>query len=143
MIIVNKSSKPLKDTNYLVDFPEMADERGIITVIEQTSHFNWAIKRVFIIRDVSKILTRGNHAHKSLQQIIIAVAGSFSVNLFDGNAWNSYNLTSPTRGLLIPKMIWLELKDFSENAVVLVIADQEYEEEDYIHDFGTYKDMVS
>ena len=65
------------------------------------------------------------------------------MNLFDGNAWNSYNLTSPTRGLLIPKMIWLELKDFSENAVVLVIADQEYEEEDYIHDFGTYKDMVS
>ncbi|MDH3942473.1 MAG: FdtA/QdtA family cupin domain-containing protein [Anaerolineae bacterium] len=137
----NQKDSPL-NSNLLIDFPEVGDGRGILTVIDQQDQFDWSIKRLFFIRDVSDGVTRGQHAHKSLQQIIIAAAGSFRVKLFDGKVWKTFALSTPSRGIRIPKMIWVELTDFSDGAAALVIADRPYDENDYIRDLVTYLDMV-
>jgi len=120
----------------------MEDRRGILTVIEQQDQFDWPMHRLFIIRGVSSESTRGRHAHRSLQQIILAAAGHFTLKLFDGKVWKSFAMTSPSRGVRIPQMIWVELTDFSEGAAALVIADRPYDENDYIRDLETYVDLV-
>lgn len=122
----------------VLDLPQFSDERGKLTYIEQDNHVPFEIKRVYYLYDVPADKVRGEHAHKELRQILIPLNGSLKVEVDDGEERKEFSLDAPNEGLYIPPMMWRELKQFSENAVCLVIADDYYDEDDYIHDYSEF-----
>ena len=126
------------DAIKIIDIPKITDVRGNISVVENKT-IPFEIKRVFYLYDVPSGMYRGAHAHKELQQFIIAVSGSFDVVLKDRfGSEKRVTLKRPDRGLLVPPLIWSELDDFSSGAVSLVMASEKYLESDYIRDFNTF-----
>lgn len=126
----------------LLDLPKIHAETGDITVINNLKLIPFEIKRVYYLYDVPNRADRGAHAHKELFQLIVAVSGSFDIELFDGNDKVKYTLNQPDQGLLIVPGIWRDLKNFSGGGICLVLASQEYNETDYIRsiiEFNTSK----
>ena len=121
-----------------IDFRQIEDDRGSITPIEFPRDIPFPIERVYYLYGVPANGERGGHAHRDLRQILIAVAGSFDVVLNDGKSTLTQRLDCPASGLLIPQMVWRELKNFSEGAVCLVLASAMYAEDDYIRDFSEF-----
>lgn len=117
----------------LIDIPTFSDERGSLSVLEASTSLPFEIKRVYYLTQVPDNSVRGSHAHKSLRQLIIALSGSFVVDLFDGKERASIKLDSASKGLMIVPWIWRELRSFSSQSVCLVLASEEYIENDYIH----------
>lgn len=113
------------------------DGRGNLSVIEKDI-LPYEIKRVYYLYDVPSSSTRGGHAHKQLQQFLIALSGSFDVVLDNGIQRRNITLNRPDRGLLIPNGIWRELENFSSGAVCLSLVSAEYDENDYIRDYSEY-----
>lgn len=125
----------------LIDIPIAHDIRGSLAVVEGET-IPFSIKRVYYLFDVPTDAYRGGHAHKNLYQCIVALSGSFEVVLDDGKHKKRVMLNKPNKGLLIPTGIWRELENFSSGAVCLVLASEEFDEEDYIRDYDeflTYK----
>ncbi len=114
------------------------DGRGNLSVIEKDV-LPYEIKRVYYLYDVPSDGTRGGHAHKELQQFLIALSGSFDVVLDDGEIRRTITLNRPNKGLLIPCGMWRELENFSAGAVCLSLVSAEYDEEDYIRDYKDFK----
>lgn len=127
----------------IIDLPKISDTRGNLTFIEENKHIPFEIKRVYYIYDVPGGESRGGHAHKRLQQFIVAASGSFDVIVDDGIKRKRFNLNRAYYGLYIPPMIWRELNNFSSGAVCLVLASELYEEDDYIRDYETFKRITS
>lgn len=128
----------------LISLPKIEDRRGNLSVIENDT-IPFAIKRVYYVYDIPSGAARGGHAHKQLQQFLVALSGSFDVVLNNGNQENTVTLNKPNVGLLIKSGIWRELKNFSSGAVCLVVASDVYIEEDYIRDldeFLRYKKII-
>ncbi|ARN77631.1 hypothetical protein BST97_06280 [Nonlabens spongiae] len=125
----------------LIDIPKIADPRGNLGVIEKET-IPFKVNRVYYLYDVPSDSYRGGHAHKECQELLIAVSGSFTVALDDGKKTRTVNLNKPGKGLLIPRMIWRELTDFSSGAVCLVLASHEFEEEDYIREKEEFEKIV-
>jgi hypothetical protein len=96
------------------------------------------IARVYYLYDVPGGETRGGHAHKELQQVIVSAMGSFSVELDDGRRRKSFRLNRAYYGLYIPKMIWRELVDFSSGGICLVLATHPYNEDEYLRDYDEF-----
>ncbi|WP_431472725.1 WxcM-like domain-containing protein [Nonlabens sp. SCSIO 43208] len=115
----------------ILDIPKITDPRGNLAVIEKDS-IPYKINRVYYLYDVPSDSYRGGHAHKECLELLIAVSGSFTVTLFDGKTTKEVVLNKPDKGLLIPTMMWRELKDFSSGSMCLVLASDEYSEADYI-----------
>ncbi|WP_099464666.1 sugar 3,4-ketoisomerase [Parabacteroides provencensis] len=112
--------------------------KGNITVVENGKTIPFDVERVYYLYDIPGGESRGGHAHKELQQLIIAVSGSFNVTLDDGNIKRTFTLNRPYQGLLVVPGIWRELNDFSSGAVCLVLASHKYEEEDYIRNYNEF-----
>ena len=121
-----------------IDIPSINDPRGNLAVLEN-SKLPFEIKRVYYLYDVPSGSSRGGHAHKGLLQLIVPLSGSFELVLKDGIIEKTVMLHNPTRGVLIPTMTWRELRNFSAGAVCLVLASQEFDEEDYIRDWEEFK----
>lgn len=111
---------------------------GNLTVVENGKTACFDTKRVFFIYDIPGGVSRGGHAHKTLQELIIAVSGSFEVYVHDGEQERSILLNHPSKALLLPCGVWEELRNFSSGAVALVLASTPYQPEDYIRDFQQF-----
>jgi dTDP-4-dehydrorhamnose 3,5-epimerase-like enzyme len=121
----------------IIDIPKIENSLGNIAVIENNA-IPFEIKRVYYLYDIPSSAIRGGHAHKNLQQILIAISGSFDVVLKDGDTVKTILLNKPDKGLLINNNTWRELENFSSGAVCLVLASEVYKEEDYIRDFDEF-----
>jgi len=126
------------DWSQLLDVPTRRDERGALCFLEHPTHLPFTPKRVYYVFDVSPALARGFHAHKALDQCMIALSGSFTLRMDDGSTKRDLRLESPTHAAWIPAGVWHEMHDFSEGSVVLVLASAPYDESDYIRDYDEY-----
>lgn len=122
----------------LIDVPKIQDRRGNLSVIEGST-IPFVSKRVYYLYDVPSGSKRGGHAHKKQQEFLIALSGSFDVILKDGKSSQTVTLNKPNLGLLIVDGIWRELRNFSSGAVCLVLASDEFDEEDYIREYKNFK----
>lgn len=122
----------------IVELPKVADERGNLTFVESSKHVPFDIRRVYYLYDVPGGETRGGHAHRKLEQFIIAASGSFRVVLDDGTQRKSFFLNRSYYGLFIPRMTWRELEDFSSGSVCLVLASEHYDESDYFREYDEF-----
>ena len=123
----------------VVELPRIYDPRGNLTFIQNgDSMLPFKIERTFWTYDVPAGETRGGHAHKIGEELLIATAGSFKVNLFDGNTWMHFNLNRPYQALYIPAGYWRTMDDFSSGSVCMVLASNIFSEEDYIRDMNEF-----
>ncbi len=118
------------------------DDRGALISLERKNNIPFDIRRVYYIFDTKNDVTRGFHAHRKLKQVAIAIKGSCRFILDDGNERVSLILDNPAKGLLIDSFVWREMTDFTEDCVLMVIADMEYDEADYIRDYTTFKKLA-
>lgn len=122
----------------IIEIDKHHHEKGNISVIENGLTIPFDIRRTYYLYDVPGGESRGGHAHKALQQLIIAASGSFDVVLDDGKIKRRFTLNRPYQGLLVVPGIWRELDDFSSGAVCLVMASLPYDENDYIRDYTEF-----
>ena len=122
----------------MIDLPKLSDPRGNLTFIEESKHIPFNISRVYYLYDVPGGSERGGHAHKNLHQLIIAISGSFDVVLDDGHKKQRYHLNRSYYGLYICPMIWRELDNFSSGSVCLVLASNNYDEDDYHRNYDDF-----
>jgi hypothetical protein len=125
----------------LISLPQIHAEAGNITAINNNLNIPFETKRVYYLYDVPNRADRGGHAHKELRQLIIAISGSFDIELFDGVNTIKYTLNQPDQGLLIVPGIWRNLNNFSGGGVCLVLASNCYAECDYIRDYSEYLEL--
>ena len=118
--------------------PVVRDDLGALGVVERDDPFPFAVKRVYYLFDVPPDAVRGSHAHKDLHQLIVAVAGSFVVELDDGRQRQTFTLDSPDRGLTVPPGYWRTLRAFTSGSAALVFASEEYDPDDYIRDYDEF-----
>lgn len=122
----------------LFNFPIMKDERGALIALEENDTIPFNIKRVYYIYDVKNELRRGYHAHKDLKQVLIAISGSCKILLDNGDQKQVFELDSPAQGLYVDKLIWREMYDFSNDCVLMVLASELYDEEDYLRNYEEF-----
>lgn len=123
-----------------VKFPVKGDERGRLVIQESCSDFvPFEIRRTFFIFDTTPGTVRGHHAHHKNRQLLICVSGACTIacELPDGTR-SLHRLDWPDKGLLIEGMVWHEMKEFSKDAVLLVLASEHYDEDDYVRDYDEY-----
>ena len=123
----------------IIGLPQVHDPRGNLTFIEGGRHVPFEIRRVYYLYDVPGGAERGGHAHRELQQLVIAMSGSFDVILDDGYIRQRFHLNRSYYGLYIRTMVWREIDNFSSGSVCMVLASNYYDETDYYRD---YKDFL-
>ena len=123
-------------------FQQHGDDRGMLVALEEYKDIPFEIKRVYYMYDTKKNVHRGFHAHKSLEQILICIHGSCKVLLDNGTEKKIVSLEKPYEGLYIANNMRREMYDFSEDAVLMVLASEYYKEEDYIRDYNEFLRMV-
>jgi hypothetical protein len=126
-----------------LQLPVVSDPRGNLTFVENDRHLPFQMQRVYYLYDVPGGAERGGHAHRDLQQLIIAMSGSFDVVLDDGYGHRRFHLNRSYVGLYVPSMIWRELDNFSSGSVCLVLASAPYDEDDYIREYNEFVEHVT
>tara|TARA_B110000483_G_C18022252_1_gene475483 strand:- start:371 stop:778 length:408 start_codon:yes stop_codon:yes gene_type:complete len=126
----------------IIELPKNSDPRGNLSYIEGGNHIPFAIQRVYYLYDIPGGGERGAHAHKELQQLIVAISGSFDVELSDGKQTERFTLNRPYQGLYVPTMLWRKLDNFSPGSVCMVLASNKYDEDDYYRDYQEYLNAV-
>lgn len=126
----------------LLELPKISDPRGNLTFLEAGRHLPYSFERVYFLYDVPGGAERGGHAHRALQEFVIAMSGSFDIQLTDGATTRKFHLNRPYMGLYIAPMVWRELDNFSSGSVCLVLASAYYDEGDYYRDYQEYLKAV-
>jgi hypothetical protein len=134
MLVMNSLIEPR-----LLDIPKFVDLRGNLSFIEEDAQLPFKIRRVYWIYDVPGGEHRGGHAFRNTQELIVALSGSFDVVLNDGITEYRFSLNRSYYGVLVPKMMWRLLDNFSTNSLALIISSTEYSDADYIRDFEEFK----
>lgn len=124
----------------IISLPKIEDPRGNLSIIEQFKNIPFEIRRVHWIYDVPGGKDRGGHAYKETEEFIVALSGSFDVEINDGVTRTVFLLNRSYYGLLVPKGLWRCMTNFSTNSLALVLSSSDYSDEDYILDFEEYKE---
>jgi hypothetical protein len=127
----------------IMKLPTVHERRGNLTYVEGDIHVPFEIRRVYYLYDVPGGAERGGHAHRKLQQLIIAASGSFDIHLDDGTAKRTFHMSRAHVGLYIPTMIWREIDNFSGGSVCMVLASERYDEADYYRDYAEFRRAAS
>lgn len=131
---ISKFHRPI-----IFQLPKITDERGSITFLQYPGLTPFDIKRVFYIYGLNEGSTRGAHAHVEMKEMVIAVAGSCKVKVYDGSEWETYTLDRPDIGLFIPPLFWRELTDFAPGTVLLSLASTLFDPTDYLSPISEYE----
>lgn len=126
----------------IIELPKILDDRGNLSFFQNNDQIPFEIKRVYWIYDVPGGEQRGGHAYKDLQEVVIALSGSFDVVLDDGFEQKTYTLNRSYFGLYIPKMLWRSVENFSTNALAFIATDAPYDADQYIRDYNGYKKIL-
>ena len=121
-----------------IDFPPVHDQRGNLSFVEGGEHIPFEIKRVYYLYDVPGGAERGGHAHYDLEQVVIAMSGSFDLILDDGHEKKRIHLNRSNYGIYVKDMVWREMDNFSSGSVCMVLASNKYSAEDYIRDYEQF-----
>ena len=117
--------------------------KGKLSFMESNTHIPFNIKRIFYIYDIKDLtVIRGGHAHKTLQQVIFCLNGSFTLELDNGNEKEEIYLDKPNEGVIIEAKIWLTMKKFSKRTIIMVIASDYYDEIDYIRNYKEFRKYI-
>lgn len=127
----------------LINFKPLGDVRGSLVAIEAEKSVPFPVRRVYYIYGTKHGVERGFHAHKALNQVAVAVSGSCEMILDDGDQEVSVCLDSPEQGVLIEPKVWHYMKGFSPNCVLLVFADEHYDERDYLRDYDEFLKFIN
>ena len=126
----------------LLGLPKIEDPRGNLSIIEQIKQIPFEIKRVYWIYDVPGGKDRGAHAYKENEEFIVALSGSFDIELDDGSNKQTFSLNRSYFGVYVPKGMWRTMKNFSTNSLALVLSSTKYDKDDYIMDYAEFKAWV-
>jgi WxcM-like, C-terminal len=126
-----------------IELPRIESESGAITPVHGAREIPFEIARVFFLYDVVAYAERGGHAHRLLEQVIVAAMGSFRVALDDGRERTTVELRHPHVGLYVSTMVWSQLIDFASGSICLVLASRHYDESEYIRDYPEFRGIAS
>lgn len=126
----------------IIQLPKISDPRGNLTFIEGTRHVPFDIKRVYYLYDVPGGAERAGHAHKALEQFLVAISGSFDVLVDDGREKRRYHLNRSYYGLYIPPLVWRKIDNFSSGAVCLALASHLFNEADYYREYAKFLESI-
>lgn len=122
----------------IIELPKILDKRGNLSFVEENNHIPFKIERTYWIYDVPGGTERGGHAYRENTEFVIALSGSFDVLLDNGTSEERISLNRSYYGLLIPKLVWRTMVNFSTNSLALVLSSTEYDPEDYIRDYQEF-----
>lgn len=127
----------------MLEFPQHGDERGHLVVIEGEKDIPFEIKRAFYIYGSDHEVIRGQHANRKSEFVLINVAGTSKVKVMDGEGNEAiFCLNRPHTGIYLPTMVWKEMYDFSEDSVLLCLASEHYDAEEYIRDYEVFSKEI-
>jgi hypothetical protein len=126
----------------LLQLPRITSESGSLTPVQRGDGFPFEIARVFYLYDIPAGAHRGGHAHRVLEQVVVAVMGSITVELDDGRERRTIDLRQPDIGLYVPQMLWSELVDFASGSIAVVLASIAFDEGEYVRDHDEYLRLV-
>ena len=123
----------------IIKLPKNHSEKGNITSVNSSIEIPFTIRRVYYLYDVPGGESRGGHAHRQLNQLIIAASGSFDISVDDGRIRRTYSLAQPNFALYLPSGLWREISNFSSGSICLVLASKEYDPSDYLRNYEEFK----
>lgn len=127
----------------LINLKKISDGRGNLTPIEENKDIPFDIKRIYYLYNIAENKIRGEHAHKNLQQLILCLNGSFDIIIDNGYSIEKFILNDPSVGLYVPKMHWRILENFSKESICLVLASDEYNEDDYYRSYDEFLSNIN
>ena len=127
----------------MIQFEKNSNETGQLVYMEAHKEIPFSIKRIYYIYGVPSYETRGFHAHKNLQQVLIAISGSLEVAIDNGYEKKNFTLSSPQQGLFVNSRLWRKLSNFSTDAICLVLASAYFNVSDYIRDYNVFLNYIS
>ncbi len=145
MYICKGRTMKLKDCT-TINLPTFSDSRGSLTLMDSATASKilpFIPKRWFWIHNVNTTAQRGQHAHRTCWECVLAISGQFKLTLHDGNEQKTFTMNSPSQGIIIPPMVWCKLWDFEPGTVCLTMASEDYDTAGYINDFETFLNETS
>ncbi len=128
----------------ILEFPQHGDERGHLVIVEGLKDIPFEIKRIFYIYGTEKNVVRGQHANRKSRFVLINVKGSSKVKIKDGQGNEAvFSLNRPHTGIYLPNMVWKEMYDFSEDSVLLCLASEYYDSQEYIRDYKEFINLIN